>query len=200
MVSTSEGGVRPHDPGLLDALAVLPEEAFDGHAYRVTRLSADPTAFSTNGGRWAPPSTYLAVPVLYTGLTREAAVAEVASYLALLSPAPARLVALHRLRLTARRVMRLSATQLERLGVGISTYPERTYARIGQAPPSRSQELGAALNFLGFDGLIAPSARWPGENLMIFGDNHGLDCELSADQQEEVNWRDWMDAAMPDAS
>ena len=69
-----------------------------------------------------------------------------------------------------------------------------------QALPSRSQEVGAALNFLGFDGLIAPSARWPGENLMIFGDNHGLDCELTADNQEEMNWRDSMDAAMPDAS
>ena len=35
---------------------------------------------------------------------------------------------------------------------------------------------------------------------MIFGDNHGLDCELTADNQEEMNWRDSMDAAMPDAS
>lgn len=200
MLSTSEGGVRPHDPDLLDALTVLPEERFDGYAYRVTRLSADPTAFSTNGGRWAPPSTYLAVPVLYTGLTREAAMAEVASYLALLSPEPARLVALHRLRLTARRVMRLSAPQLERMGVDTATYPERTYAKIGQAPPSRSQEVGAALNFLGFDGLIAPSARWPGENLMIFGDNHGLDCELTADQREETDWRDWMNAKKLDAN
>jgi hypothetical protein len=35
---------------------------------------------------------------------------------------------------------------------------------------------------------------------MIFGDNHGPDCELTADNQEEMNWRDSMDAAMPDAS
>lgn len=193
MASTFEGGPRPHDPVLLEALAALPEEIFDGDAFRVTGRSAEPLAFSTNGGRWAPPSTYLSVPILYTSLTREAALAEVASYLALLSPEPARLVVLHQLRVTARRVIHLSGAQLERLGVDTAAYPDRSYARPGQAPPSRSQEVGAALSFLGFDGLIAPSARWPGENLMLFGDNHGLDCELEAVEREEVDWRTWME-------
>ena len=193
MASTSEGGPRPHEPALLEALAAFPEEAFDGQAFRVTGRSAEPVVFSTNGGRWAPPSTYLSVPVLYTGLTREAALAEGASYLAIMSPEPARLVALHRLHVTAKRVMRLAPADLERLGVDQATYPERGYARPGQAPPSRSQEVGAALAFLGFDGLIAPSARWPGDNFMLFGDNHGLDCELEAVEREEVDWRIWME-------
>lgn len=133
------------------------------------------------------------MPILYTGLTREAALAEVASYLALLTPEPARIVALHRLRVTAKRVMRLTLADLERLGVDQATYPQRGYARPGQAPPSRSQEVGAALSFLGFDGLIAPSARWPGDNLMLFGDNYGLDSELEPVKREEVDWRTWME-------
>jgi RES domain-containing protein len=195
MVSTSDGGLRPHDPALLEALATFSDETFDGKVFRVTGRSADPLAFSQNGGRWAPPSSYLSVPILYTGLTRETALAEVASYLALVTPTPSRIMVLHHLQITARRVVRLSTADLERLGISAAAYSERNYARPGQSPPSRSQEIGAALSFLGFDGLIAPSARWPGDNLMVFQDNHRLDSTLEAVEKEEIDWRIWMDEA-----
>lgn len=39
--------------------------------------------------------------------------------------------------------------------------------------------------------LIAPLARWPCDNLMIFGDNHALTERLEPVGTEEVEWRNW---------
>lgn len=64
-----------HGPDLLDRLASLPTEPFEGHAYRATRLSLDPLASSYNGGRWM---TRDAAAVLYTSLEREGALSEIA--------------------------------------------------------------------------------------------------------------------------
>ena len=40
-----------HDLELTDKLSVLPHAEFDGRVFRATGESADPTAFSNNGGR-----------------------------------------------------------------------------------------------------------------------------------------------------
>ena len=57
----------------------------------------------------------------------------------------------------------LDVDQLTRLGVEMSRYRDILYAK--------TQEIGAAAAFLGFDGLIAPSARFDGANLVVFLDN-----------------------------
>ena len=195
MVSTSSGGARPHDIRLLDSLSDHQSEAFHGYVYRATRLTADPTAFSTNGGRWAPPGTYAQVPVLYTCLERDGAIAEVASYLAMLAPRPSKPIIIHRLRVTAEKVVRLNMDDLSGLGLDITSYKERTYARFDEEPPSRSQEIGAALNFLGFDGLTVPSARWACDNLVLFEHNHPLHCALEPIDHEEVDWLAWLETS-----
>ncbi len=48
--------------------------------------------------------------------------------------------------------------------------------------------IGAALAFLGIDGLIAPSARWDCDNLMIFQSNHLLTERLEIAAEETVDW------------
>lgn len=54
-----------HDQGLVDQLSALEVERFYGEAFRVTRVGAEPLAFSYNGGRWAPPAQDGAdVPIL----------------------------------------------------------------------------------------------------------------------------------------
>ena len=71
-----------YDQGLVDQLSALATERFDGEVFRATGASADPLAFSVNGGRWAPPARDGAdVPVLYTSMERDGALAEVVSYL-----------------------------------------------------------------------------------------------------------------------
>jgi hypothetical protein len=175
-----------HDQGLVDQLSALPTERFEGEVFRTTGISADPLAFSVNGGRWAPPARDGAdVPVLYTSTARDGALAEVVSYLTLLTPLPlSRPLKVSRLGVSTAKTLRLARLGLERLGVEMARYGERDYAR--------TQDIGAALAFLGLDGLIAPSARWECDNLMIYQTNHLLLKErLEVIGDEHVDWGAW---------
>lgn len=192
MVSISSAGSRPHDPDLVDRLAALKVEVFEGLVWRATRLSQDPTAFSYNGGRWAPPSSYQSVPVLYTSLERAGAIAEMSSWLSLLDPRPTKPIRVHKLQVRASDVVSLDERALTRLGISAATYQDRNYAKMGEAPPSRSQEIGAALSFLGVDGVVVPSARHSGKNLIIF-DNADNQIEVSPISSEEVDWLPYAD-------
>ena len=190
MVSISDpGGNRsPYDYRLIDRLTERPEEAFDGEVFRVTRLNADPLAYSTSGGRWAPPSTSdTVVQILYTSFEQDGAIAEVASYLAEQTPPPSKSIVVHRIAVTTRKTLRLARADLIALGIDMDRYGERPY----RVPPTRTQEIGATLNFLGFNGLIAPSARWPCDNLMVFGDNDSLNDRLEVVESAQVDWQAW---------
>ncbi len=79
----------PSDPDLFRALKVFVPETFSGEVFRVTLLSTHALTPSVSGGRWAPPaSPGVEVPILYTSLEKDGALAEVASYLAKLTPIP----------------------------------------------------------------------------------------------------------------
>jgi hypothetical protein len=150
------------DQVLRDQLSALPTERFEGEVFRTTSISADALAFSVNGGRWAPRSRDgAATPILYTSLERDGAIAEVVSYLMQLTPLPlSRPLKVSRLVVSSAKTLRLGHIGLERLGVDLSRYGERDY--------TRTQDIGAAIALLGRDGLIAPSARWRCDNLMIY--------------------------------
>ena len=183
----SDNGRRDviHDQSLVDRLSQLRQERFEGEVFRATRVGADPTAPSISGGRWAPPPQGdPGVYVLYTSLDRDGALAEVATFLAGLTPIPGpRPIKVTRLAVSTSPTLRLARADLPRFGVDMSRYGERDYAQ--------TQKIGAALAFLGFDGLIAPSARWDCENLMIFTENHALSERLEPISEEEIEWRDW---------
>ena len=187
-------GSRPHDTDLLDLLASQAVRQFDEVVWRAARLTQDPTAFSYNGGRWAPPSSYQSVPVLYTSCERDGALAEMSSWLTQLTPRPTKAITVHKLRVRADQVIALDEADLIRAGVDMEAYNARSYAAMGQAPPSRSQEIGAAVSFLGADGLVVPSARWPCRNLILF-DNADMAFTVDVVQSEEVSWLDWRDWA-----
>jgi len=78
-----------HDQALVDLLSRFRVETFRGEVFRVTGANADPLAVSFNGGRWAPRARNgFDVPILYTSLERDGALAEVVSYLTMLTPPP----------------------------------------------------------------------------------------------------------------
>jgi hypothetical protein len=174
-----------HDQGLVDHLSALPVERFEGDVFRATGVSADPLAFSFNGGRWAPAARDgVDVPILYTSLERDGALAEVSSYLALLTPLPtSRPLKVSRLGVSTSKTLHLVRSDLEGLGVDLARYGERDY--------NRTQSIGAALAFLEIDGLIAPSARWACDNLMIYQINHSLRERLEVLAEENVDWGRW---------
>lgn len=174
-----------HDQGLVDQLSSLATERFEGEVFRATGISADALAFSVNGGRWAPPARNGAdVPVLYTSRERDGALAEVVSYLTQLTPIPlSRPLKVSRLGVSTAKTLRLARNSLKRLGVDMAQYGERDYAL--------TQNIGAALAFLGLDGLIAPSARWQCDNLMIYQINHRPNERLEVIEAEYVDWGEW---------
>ena len=177
-----------HDQGLVDQLSALSLERFEGEVFRATGVSADPLANSVIGGRWAPGVRDDAdVPILYTSLDRDGALAEVVSYLVALTPLPkSRPLKVSRLSISTSKTLRLARANLESLGVNMVQYGVRDYGR--------TQRIGAALAFLGLDGLIAPSARWACDNLMIFSENHSLNERLDVIEAERVEWGSWAQA------
>jgi len=169
-----------HDPDLLDRLDALPKETFEGETFRATRLNLDPLAGSYNAGRWMHRD---AAAILYTSLARDGALAEIAFYWSQLTPRPTKHVALHRLRVVAHRALRLIRADLAILGV-----PDTAYKDVNLP---RTQEIGSAVEFLGYDGLIAPSARWTCDNLMLFPERMGHDATLELLHSEAVDWITW---------
>ena len=173
-----------HDPELTERIGKLPQESFDGRVSRATGMNADPLAYSLSGGRWAPWSREAgSFPVLYTSMERDGALAEVVAHLGALTPIPRKPLIVHELAVSTGKTLRLVRAALSQLGVDLSLYGERNY--------ERTQKIGAVVNFLGLDGLIAPSARWDCDNLIIFGDNHGGDERLETLASEQVDWPDW---------
>ena len=172
-----------HDPDLLDRLDALPKETFGGEVFRGTRQSLDPLASSYSGGRWMRRD---GVGVLYTSLAREGALAEISFHWGQLTPRPTKPVMLHTLRVAAHRTLKLVRADLESLGV-----PESVYGGVNMP---RTQEIGAAVEFLGCDGLIAPCARWSCDNLILFPDRMGMDATLEVVTSEVVDWVTWATA------
>ena len=72
--------------------------------------------------------------------------------------------------------------QLKRLGVDDSRYRELLY--------TRTQEIGAAAAFLGFNGLVVPSARWNCQNIILFLDAINLE-DVRTISAEPVDWKAW---------
>lgn len=169
-----------HDPDLLDQLDALPKEAFDGEVFRGTRQSLDPLASSYSGGRWMQRD---GAAVLYTSLAREGALAEISFHWGQLNPRPTKPVMLHTLRVVAHRTLKLVRADLATLGV-----PESAYGGVNMP---RTQEIGAAVEFLGCDGLIAPCARWNCDNLILFPDRMGIDATMEIVHSEAVDWVAW---------
>lgn len=176
------------DPILYDVLERLPLINYAGEVFRVAPEGADPTAFSSGGGRWGFPGTHAApTSILYTSETSDGAVAEVVSYYKLLTPMPSKALVLHRISVSLDKVYELDHGNLSKLGVLEEEYPEREY----RSRLTRTQEIGATINFLGLHGFFAPSARFASRNLMILADNFPLDAQLDVLSSTPFDWRQW---------
>ena len=116
-------------------------------------------------------------------MAREGALAEIAFHCSHLHRRPTKPVLVHRLRVVAHRTLRLIRADISAFGV-----PESEYQGINLP---RTQSIGAAVEFLGCDGLIAPSARWDCENLMLFPERMGADAALELVNSEVVDWFAW---------
>lgn len=174
---------RARDLDLLDALDAQDGVSFEGEAWGIAREERDVLLGHPSGGRWAPGI----FDVLYTSLQREGVLEEIYFHLSRQPVFPSKIRSvLYRISVRTRRTLRLAdLAAVEALGVSSESYRNLTY--------QRTQEIGDAAFFLGFDGILAPSARWPCQNLVIFCDRFAPD-DLAVRESEPVDWSAWREA------
>lgn len=147
-------------PDLLDFLERQAPAPWVGLVYRHVFGDNSPVAENTSGARWNPTGT----AAIYAALERDSAVAEGDHAVAVqpLRPRIARWI--YRLEVELRSVIDLSDGKLlSAAGV--------TGVELGSDDLSACQLVGGATAWLGRDGLIVPSARHSGKNLVIFPAN-----------------------------
>ena len=178
----ADEGRQARDLGLLDALDALKREVVDIEVWRLVRAGRDPAIGAPSQSRWCNGS----FDVLYTSFERDGAIAEIYALLSLqpVFPSKDRWFA-HKLKVTAAQTLRLADLKtLAKLGVATARYKEREY--------DRTQEIADAAFFLGFDGLIAPSARWTCLNLILFTERIPSDQIQAIEAAEApVSWEEW---------
>ena len=62
--------------------------------------------------------------------------------------------------------------------------------RYGERDYERTQAIGDAAYFLGFDGLLVPSARWDCQNLVVFTDQL-TPADMAVEESAVVDWSAW---------
>lgn len=163
------------DSHLLDAIEAIEPTRYDGTVWRVVRESRDPLLASQSGGRW-DDGTF---DVLYTSLEKEGAIAETRFHLKRGQPViPSKpRYELYELTLRlAKALQLLDLASLRYLGVNTEHYGAASYEERRNEYP-RTQEIGEAAHFLGFDGLLVPNARYDCQNAVLFDDQCVADCK-----------------------
>ena len=172
-------GRKARDPELLDAIDKFARAAFTGQVWRVVREARDVLQASRVGARW-DPGTF---DVLYTSLDRDGALEEVYFHLSRQPVFPSVPFQLHRIRVSAEKVLRLDQVELlQQLGVDVSGYDSMNY--------SRTQAIADVAFFLGFNALIVPSARSQFQNLVLFADRIEV-TGTEVEHSEPVDWKAW---------
>jgi hypothetical protein len=171
---------KARDLQLLDALDAFERVPFEGVVWRAVRQGRDPIQGHPSAGRWDPGN----FDVVYTALEADGALAEIHFHLSRQPVFPSKIqFVLHEITVRTSKVLKLDRMDvLARLGVEEGRYQEILYAR--------TQEIGDAADFLGFDGIVAPNARWPCLNLVLFTDRLGPE-DLDVVRHRRVDIAAW---------
>ncbi|MBM3608384.1 MAG: RES domain-containing protein [Alphaproteobacteria bacterium] len=173
---------KARDVALMDRLYACARERFIGEAWRVVRQGRDPLIASASQSRWCDGT----FDVLYTSLHRDGAIAEIDALLRLQPVFPSKIMSqLFHLEIHTSQTLRLAdMDRLASLGVDTARYRERDY--------TKTAEIAETAFFIGFDGLIAPSARFECNNLVLFTDRFAPgDFQLKTPDAEVIDWAAW---------
>lgn len=84
--------------------------------------------------------------------------------------------------ITDRTLVLLKMSDLTALGVDEAKYQQILY--------KRTQEIADAAAFMGFDGIIAPSARYECDNIVLFLDLFNLE-NIETVSDNPIKWNEW---------
>jgi len=173
---------KARDLALLDAIDSFQRVSFAQSVWRVSREGRDPLQGGRSPSRWCTG----AFDVLYTSLERDGALAEIYSLLSSQPVMPSKMrLFVHRVSVKISETLRFDdLAALAKLGVDTVRYREREYRR--------TQEIADAAYFLGFYGLIVPSARWECHNLISFTDRiPPADMHIELSEPDPIDWQVW---------
>jgi RES domain-containing protein len=178
----SEDPRRARDLRLLDQVDAHPRRPYSGDIWRVVREGRDPLQGGRSPSRWCNGQ----FDVLYASSERDGAIAELHALLALQPVFPSKIsFRVHRLAISMKQSLQLTdLSVLSKMGIDTSRYQEREYRL--------TQEIADAACFLGFDGLLVPSARWACSNCVLFTDRIAP-AELTVEETEQsaIDWQEW---------
>ena len=164
-----------HNRELIGALSRVQPKQWAGTVFRHMFAGFLPERENRSGARWNPPET----PAIYASLDRATALAEAEYYINLqpLKPNAQRL--LYRISVTLSSVLDLSDWELLRtLGVEKAGFATTDY--------SACQKVGGVVEWLRHDGMLIPSARKDGINLVIFPNQRKPDYHFEVIGSEEI--------------
>ncbi len=161
-----------YDRAFLTALEELPTREWRGRVWRHMFNEYAPERINTGGARWNPPG----VGAIYAALERETAIAE-GDHMIHVQPR----------RIFRRRVLYELAVEVDQVvdltdpaslaSVGL------TMADIASDDFTACQRIGGAIAWLGHGGILVPSARRDGDNMVILI-GPGGDAEIERVSQE----------------
>lgn len=157
-----------HRLELLDALQDAPVGPLEVAAWRHMFGEHPPDQENVRGARWNPPG----VAALYLSRERRGAIAEADHALAI-QPLRSRVQRrVYAIELTLSKVIDLSdPAVLARTGLTDTDLADDDHAAC--------QEVGAAVDWLEYDGLLVPSARSPVMNLVIYPAHRAPDATFA---------------------
>ena len=98
---------------------------------------------------------------------------------------------LHEIEVRAQRVLHLEDLDaIAKLGVDTTRYGALSYNDRHQEYP-RTQEVGEAAHFMGFDALVVPNARWQAMNVVIFDDRLPPEATEVVSDHGSIDWHVW---------
>ncbi len=145
-----------YDRAFLDAVEELPTREWRGRVWRHMFNEYPPERINTGGARWNPPG----VGAIYTALERETAIAEGEHLIEVQPRRIFRRRVLYELTVDVDQVVDLTGPAA--LGtVGL------TMADVASDDFTTCQRVGGAIEWLGHGGILVPSARRAGNNMVI---------------------------------
>jgi len=164
-----------YEPELLDFLQGLQELPWEGIVFRHMLNDYSPDRANTRGARWNPPD----VAAIYASLSRDTALAEGQYRLSLEPFRPRVRRVIYRVRLRLVAVLDLSSSEnLERAGLSVASLRADDH--------SKCQVVGGAVAWLKHDGLIVPSVRSEGKNIVIYPASRNFDFDFKVLDAEEI--------------
>ena len=165
-----------YDAKLLQALAELAPAPLRRTVYRHMFANFPPDRENTAGARWNPPQ----VPAIYASLSRDGVLAEAEYQIGLEPLRPSAKRTVYKIEVVLSSVLDLSTTKgLRRFGVKAENLVDLHH--------TACQLIGGAVEHLGHDGLLIPSARHSASsNLVIYPNRQTNDYSFRVVGEEVI--------------